>query len=80
MTFSNTENDEKKGSVPFFVSKNTKYWVSARFSILSKAALLLNFHQIFPNDDLSIEMSSGPLYPYLFESIEIVAFYENAME
>ena len=30
-----------------------------------KAPLILNFHKILPNDDLSVEMSFCSIYPHL---------------
>jgi len=41
------------------------YWTSHFHALFSKKYLSLNFHQIFPDDDLSVEMSSGSFDPYL---------------
>jgi hypothetical protein len=58
---------ESIGDVPFFVSVNYQSFTGRLIfmSVFSKKYLSLNFHQIFPDDDLSVEMSSGSFDPYL---------------
>jgi hypothetical protein len=64
MSFSNTEDDEKNRERAFFCLKKYKVLGVDMLFILPKATLLLNFHQIFSRNNLSVEMSSGSLYPY----------------
>ena len=54
-------------NVPFFVSKNYQSFdenMIFRFIFLERS-MSLNFHQIFPHNNLSVEMSFGSFYPYL---------------